>query len=954
MIASMYADGARIFLEVGPGGTLTSLAGGILGQQPHLAVALDPPGRSGIHGLLLALGRLFAAGLSPQWNRLTRGRDVKRLDTTRFIRPGEPTALSHTTWLVNGARSRPAFGPEPARLGPGPALPPPSHANETPMNAHENLDGHAHRNGRSDSPSRNGSSHPVANTFAAHLDDDMAEPGSDVTRVLEAFQKTMQTFLEVQRDTMLGFLGAAKPESHGFTPSPTNGRLSAYDFEHHERPARRPEIHPEVVATEPTPAPVPTPAPAPVPPSKVEAPAPAASQNGKHTEAPKTEDVADRLLSIVRDRTGYPAEMLRLDLDLEADLGIDSIKRVEILGSLRDALPNFPRGSNTEMMDQLSRAKTLGAIVERVTKAMNSGSGEVAQPSPRAESVSKPKAARPPVSRPTQGDDVQRLVIEAVESPLQPAISELRLAPGGVVLITDDGRGIAQALASELHREGHPTLIVAAGRSSNELASGRDAVDFNSQDSVDALLSRIRERGSLAGIIHVLPLRSAPAANLDLQEWKARLDTEVKGLFLLARGAAEDLARSAGQGGACLIAGTGMGGSFASSESPQEFFPGQGAIAGMVKTLAREWPKEVRVRVVDLDPQEASEMLASHLYREIAAEDAFSEVGYRREERIVLKAVPAKLSRQKATGIQLSKGAPILVTGGARGITATVVNDLARRWQPKLLIVGSSPLPVGSEDASTSGLDGTAELKSALHRRLTANGKSIGPAELERVYRDLRREREIRANLSLFQASGATVEYAQIDVRDREALRKTLAGWRESFGPIAGLIHGAGVIEDKMLRDKTLASFDRVLGTKLEGALNLAGLLDAEPPQFAAFFSSVAGRFGNKGQADYAAANEALNKLALWLDSRWAGRVVSIIWGPWSGVGMVSDLEGHLGRQGLGMIPPHEGATRLGDELQFGRKGDVEVVVAGDVRPLMTNMDLGSDKARQPVGAGSR
>ena len=55
------------------------------------------------------------------------------------------------------------------------------------------------------------------------------------------------------------------------------------------------------------------------------------------------------------------------------------------------------------------------------------------------------------------------------------------------------------------------------------------------------------------------------------------------------------------------------------------------------------------------------------------------------------------------------------------------------------------------------------------------------------------------------------------------------------------------------------------LGTKLDGALNLARLLRPESVRFAALFSSIAGRFGNLGQSDYAAANEALNKLALWL-----------------------------------------------------------------------------------------
>ena len=113
------------------------------------------------------------------------------------------------------------------------------------------------------------------------------------------------------------------------------------------------------------------------------------------------------------------------------------------------------------------------------------------------------------------------------------------------------------------------------------------------------------------------------------------------------------------------------------------------------------------------------------------------------------------------------------------------------------------------------------------------------------------------------------------------------------------------------------------------------GSIEPDALKFAAFFSSVAGRFGNRGQADYAAANDVLNKLALWLDRRWEGRVVSMIWGPWSGVGMVSDLEGHLGRQGFGMIPPNEGKTRLGDELVSGRKGDVEVIVAGELGSLI-------------------
>ena len=77
--------------------------------------------------------------------------------------------------------------------------------------------------------------------------------------------------------------------------------------------------------------------------------------------------ITARLLETVRDRTGYPIETLGLDLDMEADLGIDSIKRVEILGKLRDEFPGLKALSDSpEMMDAMARARTLGVIVDRM------------------------------------------------------------------------------------------------------------------------------------------------------------------------------------------------------------------------------------------------------------------------------------------------------------------------------------------------------------------------------------------------------------------------------------------------------------------------------------------------------------------------------------------------------------------------------------------------------------
>jgi acyl transferase domain-containing protein/NAD(P)H-dependent flavin oxidoreductase YrpB (nitropropane dioxygenase family)/NAD(P)-dependent dehydrogenase (short-subunit alcohol dehydrogenase family) len=899
MIEAMYKDDASVFIEVGPGGIVAALTGSILAGQPHLALACDHPGRPGIPSFLHSLARLFIAGVAWRPDRLTAGRATGPRDLDRLlVRPDPPAP---TTWFVNGARARPALGPEVRVFGQGPALPPPLPSSAPVL------------------PSPNGVPAPSASA------------GSD--RVLEAFQRTMQTFLEVQRTAMLGYLS-----SRAATPAPREPGQASAQQPSPPSSLSEPERGPGQTAT---PAPQARSGPESANPDNFKFEISNLEPGASTGPAPGTldrETIASRLLQLVRERTGYPAEMLRLDLDLEADLGIDSIKRVEILGSLREALPALGLGSDSETMDQLARARTLAAMVARIVAAARAGSGppristQEADRNGPAHSVLVP-AAGPALARVRALEGrppaVQRRVLEVANAPLSTERAGLR--PGGVVLVTDDGRGIARAIAADLRAMGHSVVRVRHGVADRE----SEGTNLASPSAVAALVERVRSHGPISGLIHALPLRDLPAAGLDPEAWASRMGPEVRGLFLLARAAAEDLARAAAHGGAALIAATALGGTFASAGgAPLEFFPGHGGIAGLVKTLAREWPG-VRVRVVDFDPAAEAEVIAAHLVQEALTDDERSEVGHRAGRRVALRAVEAALTSEgNGPSITLKPGEPVLVTGGARGITAAIAADLARRWRPTLLLVGTSPLPPDEEDPETVGLARPSDLKAALHRRLQREDGAVGPADIERAYQALRRQREIRANLRALRAQGATVEYAQVDIRDADALGRVLNGWERRYGAPVGVIHGAGVIQDKLLCDKTLESFDRVLGTKLDGALALTRWLRPEHLRFTVLFSSVAGRYGNQGQGDYAAANEVLNKLAVWLDRRWPGRVVAMIWGPWSGVGMVSDLEAHLGRRGLGMIPPEVGCSLLADELRFGRKGDAEVIWTGDLGAL--------------------
>ena len=407
----------------------------------------------------------------------------------------------------------------------------------------------------------------------------------------------------------------------------------------------------------------------------------------------------------------------------------------------------------------------------------------------------------------------------------------------------------------------------------------------------------------------------------------------MKSLYLLARGLERDIRESGKSGAAVLLSVTAMGGTMGfGGDLPADFFAGHGGVAGFTKWLGYEWP-EVTVRVVDVDGETPATRVAELLLAELGDPDGPFEVGRSGDRRVTWQVEPGPLAKETPV-VRTRPESTVLITGGARGITAKVALELAQRYQPRLVLVGSSALPA-DESPETAGLTDAAEIKAAL----MAREPDAKPAAIEAAYRRLLKDREIRANLDAIRAAGSTVEYRAVDVRDAAAFG-ALIDELNAAGGITGVIHGAGVIEDKLLHDKTPESFDRVFGTKVDSALTLARKLDPATLKFFALFASITSRYGNRGQSDYAAANEVLSKLACDLDRKWPGRVVSLAWGPWAEVGMVADLEKHLVARGLKLIEPAVGAGFAVDEVVFGSKGEPEVLVAG-----------GTEQAARPAQA---
>jgi NAD(P)-dependent dehydrogenase (short-subunit alcohol dehydrogenase family) len=274
----------------------------------------------------------------------------------------------------------------------------------------------------------------------------------------------------------------------------------------------------------------------------------------------------------------------------------------------------------------------------------------------------------------------------------------------------------------------------------------------------------------------------------------------------------------------------------------------------------------------------------------------------------------------------LPDNAIVLATGGARGITAELLRSIAKPGMT-LVLFGRSTLD-GEADSAES--EDPAVLRSRLIEQDRLNGVRRRPAEIEQAIAAALHRAEAQRTIVSLRGLGASVAYHSVDVNDADRFAAAIADVYRRHGRIDAVLHGAGVLGDKRLVDKTDASIDRVFDTKVDSAFTLYRSLDPSTLKALVFFASVAGRYGNVGQTDYAAANEVINRLAWRIAAEWPEvRVLSINWGPWARIGMAVDTLGVVGRR-FAPIEPEAGCRFLRDELELGHPSDVEVL-AGDV-----------------------
>ena len=175
---------------------------------------------------------------------------------------------------------------------------------------------------------------------------------------------------------------------------------------------------------------------------------------------------------------------------------------------------------------------------------------------------------------------------------------------------------------------------------------------------------------------------------------------------------------------------------------------------------------------------------------------------------------------------------------------------------------------------------------------------------------------EAIAAIQAIEQEGTRVHVAQVDVSDSAKLAKVLGELRSTIGPIRGIFHAAGIIDDGMLANQTPERIARVLAPKVNGGWALHQLTQSDPIDFFVLYSSAAALLGSPGQSNYAAANGFLDGLAAYRQGRGLPGL-AINWGSWAEIGMAASVGDEHHRRwaamGLETITPESGIEMLAD-----------------------------------------
>ncbi len=638
--------------------------------------------------------------------------------------------------------------------------------------------------------------------------------------------------------------------------------------------------------------------------------------------APSAGDtVRDKVLQIIAAKTGYPPDMLDLDLDLEADLGIDTVKQAEMFAAIRTEY-DIPRDDALKLRDFPTLKHTIQFVFDR-------------RPDLAQKPEGTPAAPAPPVTAPAVVETGSQTIMGSMEaaaalprrvpSPkLRPALGHckatgVRLTSKSRVIVMCDQRGVGKALAGKLERLGVQVLTI------------RDAPD------ADTLTGRIEEwkaQGPIQGVYWLAALdREAEIRAMNLASWREATRVRVKLLYTAMRALFDNV----GERGTFLVSATLLGGLHGYGEAGA-LAPLGGCVTGFTKAFKRE-KGDALVKAIDFEPSRKTSAFSDVLIEETLSDPGAVEIGYHQGQRWTIGLEEKTLSPD-AAGMTLGKETVFLVTGAAGSIVSAITADLAAASGGTFHLLDLAPEP----DPSNADLNRFATDKEGLKRdifeRLKARGERATPVLVEKEMAALERSCTALVALEAVKKAGGAAHYYCVNLLDASAVAAVMNRVAATSGRIDVMLHAAGLEVSHLLPDKKPSEFELVFNVKSDGWFNLLSNLGDMPLGAAVVFSSIAGRFGNGGQTDYSSANDLLCKsISNFRLTRPKTCGIALDWTAWSGIGMAArgSIPTVMKQAGIDMLAPEAGIPFVRRELISGGRG--EVIVAQNLGIMLKEFD---------------
>ncbi len=591
------------------------------------------------------------------------------------------------------------------------------------------------------------------------------------------------------------------------------------------------------------------------------------TQPAEDDETPKAElDVEATLINLISERTGFPPESLKPEMALLGDLNIESIAAAEIITRLaREA------GVGGKLDPSPLLRATLREVTEAVGKLRDGLLGEL----------------------PSRPGDVAGVEPEMIGETMERLTGKKSWVRGFEIRYEEESLSLDDE--SRLRRTAEETALIICEQ---EEAAQAEAIAL----ALAKYNLRVETRTfaeAADGNLHLLAGADKPRHVLVmLPKLGGELTAEhVRSSLLRLKSSARCLPPRASELPDSLTYLHFGGGHFGTRPCGAE---GQAFSAlSFVASVHHEHPA-LKCRVLDLSTRLGSDDVAMCVAAELTLDERFIAAGYDEQR---TRRVPRPRLKERCDSapreISWSPEDVIVVTGGAKGITAELAFAMAEKTRARMALIGRTPCP---DEETGSG------------------------------------DREILNTLERFRQAGLRCVYYSCDVADRADVAQTFERIRADLGPTTGLLHGAGVNKIAKFGSESLEDAGATLCPKVLGFLNVCEQL-GEQVKLVSGLSSIVGVVGLPGNAWYALSNEWLDLLLRQYARKHPEKaVISIAYSLWEETGMGVKLDNvlrYVQRMGTSSIPVSEGVGWF-LHLLSNDAGAEQVIVAARLGGLDT------------------